>query len=203
MAKVSDEITDAPKKAPRKRAVRRVVATKSDSPVRRTRVSERETSVSASDTVARKAPSRGLSTPRSGLWSKKSGVAVGALLLTFGGAAWLGFSDAGQIDVNAEIGEANQRAMVATQSTSAENTTGAANVEVPVQNTPISVEGLRGRGVGTPVIESTPPVVEELATTTASSSEEMTAEGVDEDTSTEPADLENSEGESTPTSDVE
>lgn len=182
MPKVSTETTEAPKRAPRKRAVRRVV-TKSDAPVRRTRAVSsvsRETSQSA---PVRRAPVRVVSTePKS---NKKLYVVLTTIVFIAGAATWIGVSDAGQIDVNARITEMNEREAAAPNS-GTENEP--QSVVVPVQNTPpvVPVSNLRGRGVGTPsVVQPAPEVVPEAATTTEATSTEETVVSSQEATSEE------------------
>jgi hypothetical protein len=190
MPKVSTEETDSPKKrAPRKRAVRRTIST-AELPVRRTR-----TTATTSDTVPlRKAPARIEYTEKKKTSPKTPLYVFGVLVLVCGGATWLGFSDKGQIDVNAKITERNQK--LANEATANYNSSTGENVPqtivVPVQNSSPSVPnaGFRGRGVGTnnPVNES-PAVVEDVASSTEATStesvliEEVTPAATEADTS--------------------
>ena len=175
MAKVSSDTTEISEKAPRKRAVRRVVS-KADAPVRRTRVTAKREVASEPVVVSRKAPTRVMAQTGSNRFTKKIIPVIVIMLLVSGTAAWIGFSDGGQIDVNAQISEANERVGVATETVTNED--GSTTMEVPVQNAPISVEGLRGRGVGTPPVaqESQPVPTED---TTASSSDETASSTVE------------------------
>ena len=175
MPKVSTETTETPKRAPRKRAVRRVV-TKSDAPVRRTRTvstSSRETTVSS---APRKAPVRVVSSESSTKTNKtKLYVVLTTIVLIGGAATWIGVSDAGQIDVTARLNENNERAANAPQNDSQDNDP--QSIVVPVQDTPpvVPITSLRGRGVGTPdVAQPTPEPVPETATSTEATSTDET-----------------------------
>lgn len=175
MPKVSTETTEAPKRAPRKRAVRRVVA-KSDTPVRRTRSAasvDRETPAVA---TPRKAPARVLTTePKAKTNKTKLYVVLASVVLVGGAAMWIGVSDAGQIDVTARINEVNEKAAAAPQADNQNNES--QSIVVPVQDTPpvVPITSLRGRGVGTPDV--TQPVTEpapEVATSTEATTTDET-----------------------------
>lgn len=208
MTKVSNETTDTTKRAPRKRAVRRVVS-KSETTPRRTRVAEKNTSTNFDSVPARKAPTRVPTSGQRSFVSKRGVATLAVMLLAFGSAAWIGFSDDGQIDVNAQISEANQRVNLATESTSADG-----SVEIPVQKpAPVAASSLRGRGVGTAKVGATEPAPTPPAETeTASTSEAGAAEGesestevVNEDTpeSSTAAGEETSEAESNPSETIQ
>src|SRR3989344_2989421 len=131
MPKASTETSDVPKRAPRKRAVRRVVSS-DDAPVRRTRTrATAERAISTEPATARKAPVY-LSEPAPKSSTRKFIVALVAFVVVVGAASWIGFSDAGQIDVTARINPSNQNAADIANSENG-GTDGA--VTVPVQNT--------------------------------------------------------------------
>ncbi len=181
----TDTTEEAPKRAPRKRAVRRTV-TKADTPVRRTRTPRVSQSRDAEESVAVPTPVRKAPTPfaakaaANNSLRKRLIITGAAFLLVSGAAAFIGFSDDGVIDVSTRIKEANERVPVATEEVTGDN--GAqADGQVPVQTgtPPAAISGLRGRGVGTPPVEQPAPVVEEATTTalTATSTEEAAEEG--------------------------
>jgi len=177
MAKVSSETTDHTKKAPRKRAVRRVVS--NGETATRKRVGERN-SVSQLDST-RKAPTRLSETSDRSPSIKNYAVVFGICAVIFFSAAWIGFSDQGQIDVNASINQAaNRTANNETDLGTTENG-GNSNLEIPVQNTPpAAISGLRGRGVGTSVATTNPNPEEEInanPTTTEEIGEEDASNG--------------------------
>ncbi len=190
MPKVSTETTEAPKRAPRKRAVRRVV-TAGDASVRRTRATApREVEDTA---PVRRAPTRMVS--GEGKSRTKLYASLGAFIFIAGAATWIGISDAGQIDVGARITEMNERA-AQNQNEQSEQNGGTQTVEIPVQNTPpvVPLSSLRGRGVGTADVEQpTPEVPPESASTTEEGTETSTeGEAATEETT-------GTEGESTDT----
>ena len=179
MPKASSETSEAPKRAPRKRAVRRVV-TKSETPVRRTRSS----AVSAREVVetapVRRAPTRTIEVASTKNRTKL--YTVLALIVFIGGAAtWIGVSDAGQIDVTARINAENERTATSPTNSEQENNENEnESIVVPVQNTPpvVPVTGLSGRGVGTEnVVQPVPEPAPEQATTTSETTTEPQAEG--------------------------
>jgi hypothetical protein len=167
MPKASSETTDAPKRAPRKRAVRRIVS-KDDAPVRRKTRAVASRAVDAPSTTTRKAPVY-LSEPTPKSSSRKFMIAFAAFVLVVGAASWIGFSDAGQIDVTARINTSNQDAA---DVASMEVGGSGESVTVPVQNTPpAAISGLRPRtdGGGQQPPAPVPPeesALEEGATTT-------------------------------------
>lgn len=181
MPKVSTETTEAQVKAPRKRAVRRVVP-KGDAPVRRTRT----VSSTPKETAPRKAPVRVVSTePKEKKSKKKLYVVLSTIVLISGAAAWIGVSDAGQIDVTARINENKERAAAAPQNDSQSDSqdNDSQSIVVPVQDTPPVVEAinLSGRGVGTAdVVQPVPEVIPEAATTTEATSTEVTTDSPEE-----------------------
>lgn len=189
MPKVSTETTEAPAKAPRKRAVRRVV-TSSDAPVRRARsvsAASRETAVS---TAPRKAPARVISSePKVRTSKKKLYIVLSTMVFIAGTATWIGVSDAGQIDVTARINENKEKAAAAAQNQSQNDSQNDSqnndtqSIVVPVQDTPPVVEAinLSGRGVGTAdVVQPVPEVLPEVATTTEATSTQVTTESTEE-----------------------
>ncbi len=175
MPKVSTETTEAPKRAPRKRAVRRVVSS-DDAPVRRTRVTApaREAVETAS---VRRAPTRMVSTERKNRNKLYASLAVTVFIA--GAATWIGVSDAGVIDVDARITEMNERAAQNASENQTDQNGETRSVEIPVQNTPpvVPVSSLRGRGVGTAAVEQPAPVVDESATTTEETTDAAAEEG--------------------------
>ncbi len=191
MPKVSIEETDSQKKrAPRKRAVRRTI-TSDEAPAPRRRVASTE----ASSTSTRKAPTRIEYTDKKRTPRKSLTIFTTVFILVVAGAAWIGFSDKGQINVNAKITERNQ------QQANEPNEDGSPQtIVVPVQNSSPSVPngGFRGRGAANTNVTSE-PVVQETATSTEESatSTEPVPEETTEDTSTEVVDQSSSEVEST------
>ncbi len=180
MTKVSIEGTDSPikKRAPRKRVVRRVVSS-DEKPARRVRT----TGVFAATSTSRKAPSRIEYSERKNTNLKSVWVGVVILAFVFAGAAWVGISDQGQINVNAKINERNQK--MSDEATDVANQGEGEDVPrtivVPVQNTAPSVPngGFRGRGVKSPdasLPTSQSLAEEESASSTASSSEAIDSE---------------------------
>lgn len=164
MSKDETDSNSAPKRVVRKRAVRRVV-TRASTTTRKPRVAK---SIDDSPRIAsplRKAPTT-VSRPEKGrLVSNKTTIIALVFILVVGGAAWIGSSDSGVIDVNAKIVEKTKVDAEAAAVNNNSNGSDSGNIVVPVQNTPPVATRVSGRGVGTP---STPaPVVEsETATTT-------------------------------------
>lgn len=146
MPKVASSTDEEVVKAPRKRAPRRTVASKEATTprVRRTRAPKEERVAEVVETeVARKAPTRLPDTPsRGGRFSFKTAVKIIIPLVIIGTTLWIGFSDGGQIDVNAKISDRNN---------SIANSEGGAQAQVPVQNAPtVPNGGLVGQGVLNP-----------------------------------------------------
>lgn len=195
MPNVGTDTTESPKRAPRKRAVRRVVSSAS-TPVRKPRATSRasstttRTSTTRTTATARKAPS---TISEAGVIKKspKKYIILGIGLAVFITAAWIGSSDSGAIDVSAKITEKNQRdSDNLTNNDNDDSNNG--EVVVPVQNVPAAALNLRGRGVGTANVSAQPePGAEEIATTTDEIS-----------TSTESGTEGTPEGETSPESDV-
>jgi hypothetical protein len=168
MPKAGTETAEAVKRAPRKRAVRRVVS-KDDAPVRRRTRAATSRSVESEPTVGRKAPAyvRQSNTPSS---SRKFLIPLLGFVLVVGVASWIGFSDAGQINVTERINTSNQDAA---DVVSQEPGGSGESVTVPVQNTPpAAISGLQPRTDGGGQRESVPPPVEEMATTTEEGEDE-------------------------------
>lgn len=178
----TDTSEESPKRAPRKRAVRRVV-TKSETPIRKARaprtarvnVEETPTFTSAA-TSPRRAPTH-LTASGKGGTTKRYAMVLAALFLMLGSAAWIGFSDVGQIDVTARINEQNQKKSLTNEETSA---TGE-SMTVPVQNTPpAAISNLRP-STATPPIETPAPEVASSTEETASSTDTVVeGDGADE-----------------------
>ncbi len=187
MPRVSIDTTDeSPKRAPRKRAVRRVVTTSEVPAVRKPRIARAvkiKIDENAGDVSAVSSPRRAptqITVRRTNGTSKKYAVVLSAMTLLIAGAAWIGFSDVGQIDVTARINEQNQKKSLVTQET--EQTTGE-NVTVPVQNTPpAAISNIRPRS-DTPPPEASLPEVATTTTETASSTETVTEGEVSEEQS--------------------
>ncbi len=209
MPKTADSSNEEEVKAPRKRAPRRAVATKTPRVPRVPRAPRVSKSVRVEDEVVvepnRKAPTRLPEAP-----VKKRRLSLGTvvnifiLLLVIGATVWIGFSDSGQIDVNAKISERN-----------IDFANGAGNgdgsVHVPVQTAPtVPNGGLVGQGVLNAGGPTTPPAevattTGEVATTTedgtteTASSTETTSTNTDESNATDSSVSEQSVGEnSTP-----
>jgi hypothetical protein len=185
MASSSDDKKDAPK-ARRVRAVRGNVRASTQAPVERISkvratkiVAEKKSEVIEEsinkEKLVKSAPAeRKAPTPISaeGIARKKANrrrvVVAGLVLLGIGSSAAVGFTDSGQIDVLKTIEERNQRIRT---NTTDERDAFSSNVEVPVQTTNTSNKpdgGLKGRGTG-----GTVPEVAPVATSTATSSEDM------------------------------
>lgn len=174
MPKASTDTTDTPKRAPRKRAVRRVVSS-DDAPVRRRPRAAAPKAAVSEPVAARKAPVYLNEAPPKS--SKNKFIIAGVFFVVMVGvASWIGFSDAGQIDVTARINTSNQEV-----SDAASAEAGSESVTVPVQNTPpAAISGIRPRTDGGKRPDPVPaPPVEETASTTE--------EGADEESTTEPA----------------
>lgn len=106
---------------------------------------------------------------------KKFVVTMVILLVGIGASAAVGLSDSGQIDVQQTIEARNERIR---NNQADERDTMISNVEIPVQDTNSVGKadgGLLGRGTGG---HNPAPVVEEVATTTATSTD-MTASSTD------------------------
>jgi hypothetical protein len=125
MANDEDDSTSAPKRAPRKRAVRRV-APKKETVTRKT----------VSVPVSRKAPTVVTARTEKRSIPIKYFVLGGLALVVVGSAAWIGFSDNGQIDVNARIMETNNRTAKDASDAARESGDTSQGEFIPVQNTP-------------------------------------------------------------------
>lgn len=188
MPRVSTQTTDdSVKRAPRKRAVRRVAGDRDETLAPRKRAPRKVARVTPEDEVeespVRRAPTRFAAEATSRTKRRNTVlVIVGVFAVVSGVAAWIGYTDAGQINVTARIEEESKRQPQATESVEGG---GGGTVTVPVQNTPpAAISGLRGRGVGTPDIVTEAPVVEEATTTeaTATSTEATTEDTTVEET---------------------
>lgn len=139
MPKVASSTEEEIIKAPRKRAPRRVTAPKAVRTTR-TRVTK-EVRVDDEVITERKAPTRLPDSPsRNRHFSFGTALKILIPLVVLGATVWIGFSDSGQIDVNAKINDRN------TSVAAGDNASGM--VHVPVQNAPtVPNGGLVGRGV--------------------------------------------------------
>jgi hypothetical protein len=189
MPRVSTKSTDETiKPAPRKRAVRRTLTT-GDDEVRAPRKRAPRKAVTAAvveEVQARRAPTRFAAEATSRTKQRKTLMIIAAVLVIVSGlAAFIGSTDSGQINVSARIeAEANRQPQATESVEGGESGT----VTVPVQNTPpAAISGLKGRGVGTALVEQPAPVTEEATSTeaTASSTEEGTEEPQSEEATTE------------------
>ncbi len=163
----------APRKVARKRVVRKAPSVSKD-------VDRRESSGST-----RRAPTPIAANRASGKVKQKQHMIVfAAVIVSIGLSAAVGLTDKGQIDVNREIEERNERIR-----SGQSGGDGSQNILVPVQNTAANQlpdGGLVGLGIGT-----TPPApapAPEPATTTASSTDETsssTESSVEEEVETE------------------
>lgn len=177
MPRVSTDTTDeTTKRAPRKRAVRRVV-TESETPVRKPRAPRtsrakiEETLTYIPPTVSsRRAPTQ-LTVSGIKNSKKKYVLVVGLMTVMLAGAAWIGFSDVGQIDVTARINEQNQKKSISAEETNA----AAGEITIPVQNTPpAAISNIRPRTDPLPT-ETPAPEVASTTAETASTTEPAVA----------------------------
>lgn len=140
----------------------------SESPKRapRKRVSKAVSDGSVLAAPRRKAPtSIGSSSPRSNVRSYKSlYISLGILLIGFGAAAVIGYSDKGQINITGVINERNDRVSSGKAAEGEDSST--SNTIVPVQNngTGLPDGGLVGTGASEPAPEELAPV--EVASST-------------------------------------
>lgn len=199
MPRVSTKaIDETTKPAPRKRAVRRTLSTSDDEVIaprkRAPRKVSRVAPVEVEETQVRRAPTRFAAEATGRSKQRKSlAIVAGVLVVVSGVAAWIGSTDAGQINVTARIeAEANRQPQATESVAGGEGGT----VTIPVQNTPppAAISGLRGQGVGTPDVVTEAPVVE------AATSTEATATSTE--ASTEPASTEEEVAETPATEDV-
>lgn len=168
MPRAVKEVEEAPKRAPRRRVAKPKAA-----------------AVANEEVVAaprRKAPTQIPSEPRvvrSGGKSMRVYIFGVFLLVGFGAAAAIGYSDAGQININAVVSERNAKlsagAASATDAGVGDQASG--SYTIPVQNTSnLPDGGLNGSVNPTPV--PLPPIEE--ATTTATSTASSTVTDLDE-----------------------
>lgn len=180
MPRVSTKTTEEEvKRAPRKRAVRRVVTKDDEVPApRRTRAPRKVVAQddTEEDVSPRRAPTVFAKEKAESSRKRKSlMVGAGVFLVVVAISAWIGSTDAGQINVTAKIEEESQRQPQA--NIDVENQEGVTSV--PVQNTPPppeAISGLRGRGVGTAPVEQ--PTTESAPETTEATSTEAVSEEV-------------------------
>jgi hypothetical protein len=175
--KTSEETT---KPAPRKRAVRRVVAKDDATPAPRKRAPRKVARVSQEEfevVTERRAPTRFAAEASTRNSKRKTAISLAASLVAVVAlAAWIGSTDAGQINVNQKIDAEASRQPQA--NIDVENQT-EGELTVPVQNTPpAAISGLRGRGVGTAPVEQVAPEAAPATTTeSVSTSTEEVVEG--------------------------
>lgn len=180
------------KRAPRKRAVRRVVTKDDEAPApRRTRAPRKVAPVDEleEDSSSRRAPTVFAKEKAESTRKRKSLlVGAGVLLVVTAISAWIGSTDSGQINVSAKIEEESQRQPQA--NIDVENQEG--GTTVPVQNTPPppeAISGLQGRGVGTAPVNQPAPVTEEATSTlevaTSTDAAVATTEETEENTETD------------------
>lgn len=179
------------KKAPRKRAIRRVVTKDDEAPApRRTRAPRKVVSDDVEeDASPRRAPTVFAKEKAESSRKRKSLlVGIGVLLVVTAVSAWIGSTDSGQINVSAKIEEESQRQPQA--NIDVENQEG--GTTVPVQNTPPppeAISGLQGRGVGTAPVNQPAPVTEEATSTpevaTSTDAVVATTEETEENTETD------------------
>lgn len=161
-------VSSSPRKTARKRATKKaVVAT--ESPSRDTADSAVTDGTPTVSTTQRKAPTP-LAETRAAAGARRKQLVTAGLLLVFGfgASAAVGYTDAGQINVQETIEQRNERIL---SNSADERDTINSKVAIPVQNTNTSQQpdgGLRGLGTGgaKPEPKPEPPT----ATTSAASS---------------------------------
>lgn len=164
MPRAVKEVEEAPKRAPRRRVAKpKAAAVASDEVVAAPR---------------RKAPTQIPSEPRvvrSGGKSMRVYIFGAFLVVGFGAAAAIGYSDAGQININAVVSERNAKlsagAASATDAGVGDQSSG--SYTIPVQNTSnLPDGGLNGNGSPEPV--PLPPIEEATTTATSTASSTVT-----------------------------
>lgn len=182
------------KRAPRKRVLTKEDDTIAKPRVRATRTRSKASAIQVDTTEAlvrplRKAPIRSeVSASHNTIRRSRAPYIVAACFcVVLGVAAGIGVSDAGQIDVQAKINEQAQ----SNNATVSEDGTVTVPVADGANQAPIAIGSLRGRGVGTEVVE---PVID-----TASSSSETTATSSPDGTASSSVDGTQEESEDVPT----
>ncbi|HMO77861.1 MAG TPA: hypothetical protein PKA42_00945 [Candidatus Paceibacterota bacterium] len=177
MPRLTNEENVTPEVVPRKRVARRTVTRKSVSAA---------ASRGAASSV-RRAPTSLPVARSSARPTKRYAILAAVMVVVVVGAALIGTSDSGVVDVQARIAEKEQNTGRANIDVSNEND---GTDVVPVQNTPpvVPVSMLKGRSVGTAPATQTSPVVEEIGTegeTSSTTPEEQGGETEVEETGTE------------------
>lgn len=188
MPRVSNENDEAPKRAPRRRVAKpKSVSASAEAPVAAPRRKSPSTLPTANTSLA----------SRSKRGTKKY-VALGVMISGLALAAFVGYSDKGQIDIASVISERNAKL---TAGVSGSEGGDSASVIVPVQNTSnLPNGGLVGSTE--PQVIPPPPVLETATTTgtsTASSSDEVLPPEEGSETTTEEEELVDPAIETTPT----
>jgi len=156
-------------RAPRKRATRKTAVRREAPPSEVKKPVERvQPKVESSEQAARKAPTAIASSKAARKRKKKQNLVVAVMILAgIGASAAVGYTDKGQIDIQKTMEERNERIR---NNTLNETDNGTQNVIVPVQNTSKKPDGgLRGSGIVEPPKAPEP----EVASTTATSTDEM------------------------------
>jgi hypothetical protein len=174
----TEVVFEKPKRAPRKRAPK-VVSVSSDTPApvkraprkRAPKAESEDTGVTEERTSLRKAPTP-IAADKARVKRSRRHITVvlTLLLLGIGSSAAVGFTDKGQINVEAVITKRNDEARAA----------GNESMVIPVQNTPQVPDGGQiglGDAPSAPTASSTPPAATSTPAT-ASSTESVPEEGV-------------------------
>lgn len=154
MARSSSETSDVPKRAPRRRVAK--VTTKA--PVVTETISEAPPSRRKAPTQLRTETSeRSQSVRRSRV---RTYVPIGVLVLGFGAAALIGYSDAGQINISEVVSDRNAQIV----KTANENGTPSEQIIIPVQNNVSTAPD--GGLISSGAVPPPPPPAPEVASTT-------------------------------------
>jgi hypothetical protein len=159
---------EEPKRAPRRQIVRKATTSRIRKTPATTVVEKRADSESV---PTRKAPTVMNNSKSKVRFSRKTIIFSGAFVAVLATAIWIGNTDNGQINVISKIEERN--AQIANGEFTADNSSGTNGSQVvPVQNGAPTVPngGLKGRGVGTPPVNS-----QQASVVTASSTENATS----------------------------
>ena len=178
MPKEASNIEEEVVRAPRKRAPRRVAVPKTTrSPRARVATGIRSEETESADESVRRAPTRlPDNTSKGRQFTFKTAIKIFIPLVIVGATLWIGFSDSGQIDVNAKISDRN------TDFAASDNASGM--VHVPVQNAPtVPNGGLVGQGILNPPTNLVPASPATSTETTASTTETASEDSA---TSSEP-----------------
>ena len=187
--------SDSPKRAPRRQVVRKTPSARvRSSAVVTKEIDKRDSGFSPT----RKAPTSIKAEKTSFRISGKKVIISSVFVAVLTATIWIGTSDDGQINVSSKIEQRNTQ--IANGEITAENSSGVNGSQVvPVQNAPtIPNGGLKGRGVGTPPVNSqqasVPASDVSASTTEATSTEAVNEESlVNEQENTESAPSENTE----------